>query len=415
VAVVTCPKCPTTLRIPDGVYGNVKCPKCNELFPVTAPTIPAPKNAPASPQKPASVKPAVAQPAPAKLPPEEPDFEVVDEPTPKKKVMATIEDDEDDELPKRKKRDEDEDDDRPLKKKKPRRYEDDEDDDDWQPKRGNKKGHDKARIGMLLLTISSWLYFGLYVLFTLCVFLMLVGFLVASESSTSRTSSSSANPSDIASLVNILLMLLGLVGLGNWVVSLVGFSFCIAGPVRTRTKAITTTSLAGVHLVLVGLSYSITSNMLGGYGRLSGIESPSWLIFATTLPFLNSFLPALVYGARSVNGEFLVLILTGVFEVIRLIFSLLTIRSLADESKNESAAEKAQLGVVATGIIVGGGMILMLFIALLIVEAKFSNFKTPITVGLVALFLLCLAYTAMLLIPALTAGSTQRSLAKRNR
>jgi hypothetical protein len=139
------------------------------------------------------------------------------------------------------------------------------------------------------------------------------------------------------------------------------------------------------------------------------------LIFATTLPFLNSFLPALAYHSGTINGEFIVLVLTGVLEAVRLIFSLLTIRDLAAESKNESAAEKAQLGVVATGIIVGGGMILVLFTVLLVVEAKFSNPRTTATLGLVALFLLCLAYTAMLIIPALTAGSTQRSLAKRNR
>ena len=31
MAFLSCPKCPTTLRIPDGASGNVKCPKCEAL------------------------------------------------------------------------------------------------------------------------------------------------------------------------------------------------------------------------------------------------------------------------------------------------------------------------------------------------------------------------------------------------
>jgi predicted Zn finger-like uncharacterized protein len=418
VAVVTCPKCQTSLRIADGVSGNVKCPKCNTVFLVATSAAPTPQAVVPAPPKPAAPRPAAAQLAARKAVREEPDFEVVDEPKPKKKVTATIEEDEADEPRKKNYRDDDDDDeedDRPRKKKKSRRYDDDEED-DWQPRSRNKIGYGKAQIGVLLLTISSWLYFSLYVLLTICLFIALVTMLVASESSGIRSSSASGKQTaDIASLYNVFMVLIGLIGLANWIVSLIGFAFCIAGPQRTRVSAITVTSIAGVHLIFVGLSYGITSNLMGGFRQYSGMESPSWLIFATTMPFLNSFLPMLVYGSRAINGEYIVLILTGVLEVVRLIFTLLLIRPLAVEGKNHAAAEKAQIGVVASSIIVGGGIFLMLFIALLLGEAKFTNFKTPITIGLTAIFLLSLAYTVMLIIPAITAGITQHALAQRNR
>jgi hypothetical protein len=437
VAVVTCPKCPTALRIPDGVSGNVKCPNCRTDFLVAAPVVPtanyvpplppepvvaAARNILALPPEPGSTTPTAMESAPAKAAPRAPeklDSERVNEPKPKKKVKATIEDDEDEDEPRRRKNrnEDDEDDDyRSRKKKKPQRYEEDED--DYRPPTPrDKKGYGKARVGVLLLTISSWLYFSLYALLTLGVFILLIGTLFESDSPGSRSSSySSRNTSDIASLVEAIMVLFGLMGLGNWIVSLVGFAFCIAGPPRTRATAITTTSLAGVHLILVVLSYSFTSNMLGGFRlAFSGGTTSSWFIFATTVPYLDTFLPALVYQSRAINGEYIVLILTGAFEVVRLIFMLLTIKGMAVEGKNYVAAERAQLGVLAASIIVGGGMILMLFIVLLLNEAKFSSIKTIASVGLGAFFLLCLAYTAMLLIPATTAGGTQRSLAQRNR
>lgn len=340
------------------------------------------------------------------------------EPIPKKKIVVVDEDDIVEVPRKTQKRDEDDEDyDRPRRNKKSRRYADDEDDDeeDWQAKPRSKKGHGNARVGMLLLTISSWLYFSLYVLFTLCVFLMLVSYLFAVENPGVRAQTTSrSNLNSIMSAVNAVLVLIGLIGIGNWVVSLVGFSFCIAGPPRTRTTAITTTSIAGVHLLLVGLSYAIPSHMIISISQL-GMQSSSWLIFATTLPFLDSFLPTLVYSSRNIDGEYLVIILAGVCEVVRLIFSLITIRSVAAEAKDYQAAERAQLGIVATSIIVGGGLILMLLVCVMINEADFSNLKAIIGLGLGTFFILCVAYTAMLLVPALTAGSTRSSLSRRNR
>ena len=39
------------------------------------------------------------------------------------------------------------------------------------------------------------------------------------------------------SAINVMLILIGLIGLANWIISLIGFSFCIAGPKRSRTYA----------------------------------------------------------------------------------------------------------------------------------------------------------------------------------
>src|SRR4051812_48882884 len=78
VPVLTCPKCPTKLKVPDGVSGNTRCPKCGTVFPIVKPAFevveeaprpaPAPKPAPKSTSAPAP-KPAARQ----------ADFEVVDE------------------------------------------------------------------------------------------------------------------------------------------------------------------------------------------------------------------------------------------------------------------------------------------------------------------------------------------------
>jgi hypothetical protein len=398
VAVVSCPNCPTALRIPDGVSGSVKCPKCNALFAVSFPNnqnISVSQNTAPLPTANGTV---------SKNTQLDQDFEAVDEPRASKRVSARIEVEKDD--------------DRPSRKKKQSRSEDYEDDDEWDGSPSYKRGHRNARVGMIMVTIASWMYFSLYVLFTICVLLILVGVVFASDTPTPRPRSSAfsgRHNSDLATAIEIILMFVGFIGLGNWIISLVGFAFCIAGPARVRTTAITTTTIAGVHLMLICLAYSISPNMLAGIGRYNtSMSSSSWIIFATTLPYLNSFLPMLVYGARQINGEYLVLIATGVCEVIRLIFSLLTIRGLANESKNHAAAERAQLGVVGSGIFVGGGMVLMLLVILMVVEARFNNVRASVSVGLAALLLLCVAYSVMLILPAIAAGSTQRSLAQRN-
>jgi hypothetical protein len=444
VAVVTCPKCPTSLRIPDGVSGNVKCPKCNSLFPVAA--------SPAASSTTSSILPAVPKPAP--LPPPVPPkpaattgsstktpvvkaavddggFDVVDEPKPKKRVVA---DDDDDEPRKKKRRDDDDDDDEPRRKK---RRDDDEEkssrkkkksrrDDDWADDElvlgsMKKEGHGKARAGLLLMTISSWLYFSLYALLTLAVLLLLIGLMagetpgMARQSAPSNTFASRQSTSLVSDVLEALLIVIGLIGLANWTLSLAGLTFCIAGPERARAISIITTCVCAVHLILVFVSYLVTSELISGVGKMGQVESFSWLLFATTQPFLDTFIPLLIYASRAVTGEYIVVILTGIVEVVRLFFIFLTIRTLAAEGKNDRAYNRAQIGIIGTAIVIGGGILLMLLVIVLSVEIKFRNMKTAATLMAGSFFVVCLAYTMLLTLPAITAMGARGSLSSRSR
>jgi hypothetical protein len=301
------------------------------------------------------------------------------------------------------------------------RADDDDDDepDEWRPKIRSSRGHGKARIGMLLLTIANWMYVSIYALFTLGLFLGLMGVLFASDSPTYQAgpgsrSASTGRSFDGESLVNTISLLTGLLGLGNWVISLVGFSFCIAGPRRTTVSAITATVIAGVHLLLIAIAYGLFANRLTGLG-LDKRDSTSLLFFSTTVPFLNGFLPMLFYASRSITGEVLVLMIVGVVEIARLICSLILTRNLAGEAKNYSAAERAQLGVVAAPIVLGVGLFISLLVSVLLREAEFKSPKTNLGILIGTMFLLCLAYTVMLLPAALAAGGTQAWLARKRR
>jgi hypothetical protein len=339
---------------------------------------------------------------------------VVEEPAPRKKRAIV---DEEDESPRSKKRRrDDDDDDRPRRNKKARRYDDD---DDWQaPSPAGKKGHASGRIGLLLVTIGSWLYFSLYVLFTAGLFLLLVGALSMDSNPRVGVNASSKSFLDgdtAASLAEITVVAIGLLGLGNWIVSLVGFSFCIGGPQNGRAPAILSTSASGVHLFLVMLCFLIAARELRGYGALVSGVNPNWILFSSLMWVVNTFIPALIYGSRMIGGEYIIVVVTGAVEIARLFFVLITIRTLANVGKNYQAAERAQIGIVATAIVVGGGAIISLFVLVLLREARFSSLQTITTLGLGWAFILSLAYTIMLIFPALTAGSAYQSLGRRSR
>ena len=313
MAIASCPKCATKLKVPDGTTASVRCPKCQTVFKTSAPAPAASAAAfevvdeePASPPKPAprpavaAARPAVpaAKPAPPPPPKEEP----------KKKVVARTEDDEDeDDRPRKKRRDDDEeDDDRPRGKKRSReddeededrprkkRRDDDEEDDDDRP-RGKKRSRDDeededdrprkkrkparddtdysppgkgskfgvARVGVLLLLISLGLYAGSMGLQVLFILLALVGGVI---------------PSGMG-------LMTGLLGLANWIVGLVGMGLCIGGPSRARGLAIAALSVAAVHLILAFitvndsdsiLSSNIAVPMLSGLNRASNIQDLS--------------------------------------------------------------------------------------------------------------------------------------------
>lgn len=418
--VVNCPKCPTKLKIPDGVSGNTRCPKCGTVFPVaSAPSfevVDAPKPAPVAP-KPA---PKPAAPKPAAI---EPDFEVLDE-KPKKRVTSDDEDDDDDRPRKKKKRDDedDEDDDEPRgrkkrggKAKKKRRYEDD-DEDDWQPRRAGGE-FAKAKTGATLIGVSFWLNLGTYgllALYALIAWVMVNGSSSGSSSSSSSSRGSSSGDSD-GSFMDVMVILPGLIGLGAWIVGTVGSSIAIAGPRKARGMAITATVFAGLHLVLTAVTFSNLQDGLGGFGRsLPGLGKLGWIAVASTLPVLDTFVPTLFYASRGITSDYAFALLAAVCEAGRLVFMLLTLKALAAAARDYDSAEKTQLSLLTAVSIVGGVALLTLLVAVLLREGNFKSIGTYLNLGVATVFLMYLAYTFMMLGPALAAMQTKDACARRS-
>ncbi|MCI0703918.1 MAG: zinc-ribbon domain-containing protein [Planctomycetia bacterium] len=443
--VVACPKCPTQLKIPDGASGNVKCPKCGTIFPVSAKApafevvddAPAPSQKPApkpAPQPAASTTSTATKPAPKQAQAEDFDFEVVDE-KPKKRVVArSDDDDEEDEKPRKKRRDDDDDDDddrprskkkrrddddeedRPRKKKKKKRvYEDD--DEDWEPRssRGG-RGFSKGKIGSQLLAISFWLNLGAYGLLAIYALIAWIMIIAATSSSPSSSSRGSSGGGGDGSFMDVVVILPGLAGLGGWIVGTIGCAIAIAGPARARGMAITATVLSGVHLLLTIITFSNMQEGLGAVSFIPGLRKIAWIAMASTLPALDMFLPMLFYSSKEIEGDYVIALLAGVCEVMRLIFALLTLKALATAAKDYEAAEKSHFGVMTTSFIAGGVMLGFLLIFILVYESAKSGSmggKTALHLGVVTVLLMYLAYTAMMFVPALSAMMTKDACDRR--
>ena len=352
----------------------------------------------------------------------EPDFEVVDE-KPKKRVTA----DEDDDEPRRKKKryddddDDDDDDDRPrarkkrgTKTKRRTRYEDD-GDDDWQPQARNGGPFAKGKTGALLLGISFWLNLGAYgllALYALIFWVMVNGSSSSGPSSSSRGSSSGDGD---GSFLDVMVILPGLLGLGAWIVGTVGSSIAIAGPQKARGMAITATVFAGLHLILTGVTFSNLQDGLGGFGRsLPGVGKIAWIVVASTLPALDTFLPMLFYQSKAINGDYIVALLAAICEAGRLIFMLLTLKALAAAARDYEAAGRAHMDVIVVALVLGGVALLTLFVAILLREGGFKSISTYANLAGATFFLMYLGYTFMMLLPALVALEIKDACARRS-
>jgi hypothetical protein len=206
-----------------------------------------------------------------------------------------------------------------------------------------------------------------------------------------------------------------LVGLGAWIVGLVGSSFAIAGPAKARGMAITATVFGGVHLVLTGVTFSNMQDGLGSVGRgLPGLGKAAWIFVASTLPWVNSFLPLLFYQSRAVNGEYIVTLLAGISEAMRLVFLLLTLKAMSEAAKDYGAAEKCQFSMMTALMIVGGALLGVLLMVVLLAEGGFKSASTYLNLGAATLFLMYLAYTFMMLGPALSAMMTKDACDRRS-
>ena len=420
VPVVTCPNCPTKLKVPDGAKGNVKCPKCGTAFPAGG----APKPAAASgfevvdeapPPKPAAGSKAAAplpkagtKPAKAVAAEAADDFEVIDEEKPKKKPVAAVAaeaDDDDDEPEKKKKKDdEDDEDDAKAKKKKKKREEYDSPE---EVPTGDKGGFGFAETGAMLIVLSLWLYVGTFVYLALMLALAWAG----------------------VGIPNIMMVVAGFLGLGNWTLGLIGCAYCLVGPSRARGRAAAAFAVAMLHLVLTfgagarGVQSAIpllsstakaesiaadakrlTEKLMketdpakkkdiekelrelgGGFdeerpGRTGGgfAGDPFWQHSASQNLNADHFLANLCYESRGFT-RYLVGFLSGLFEVLRVVFLILLLSAVARASRDSGVANKSMIGILSVLGATLLSMIVMLIIAAILDDSKSSAKTTPTT------------------------------------
>jgi F0F1-type ATP synthase membrane subunit c/vacuolar-type H+-ATPase subunit K len=522
VPVVTCPKCPTKLRVADTATGNVKCPKCGTMFPVAqTPPKPQPKpafevvddappKAPAPPKSatsPRATPPAPApaapggagnpfsfdepeskprkkksvfddagddEPAPARDEDEPPprkkarveedekprarkssdggskwggtddeeeddrprkkkrrddDDDEDDRPRSKKRRYADDDDDEDDRPRKKKRRDDDDDDDedeRPRSKSKKRRYadeDDDEDDEDWHSSPKKKKkgaaGFGNAKVGVLLLNISFWLYGASLALIAFFIFLAWTGAFDRSTSSGTTTVRRTNNRGGFTeettasnNTAELVPKLIGTMGICNWVVAGIGFGFCIAGPQRSRGMAIAAASLAAGHLVLAGISINNLGGLTGGLGAGGG----TMILWVTTLPILDTLLPIIIMdGTRVIGSDYVFALLAAGCELARLICAMLMVKAIAAAARDHDAEEKAQFGVMGAAGVVGASAILGLVVALLFKAEAIKSISTLMNVTFGTILLIYIGFTAMTIMPIWATHGLRATLARRAR
>jgi hypothetical protein len=203
----------------------------------------------------------------------------------------------------------------------------------------------------------------------------------------------------------------GLVGLSNWVISLVGLGFCIAGPQRARGMAIAATVVSAIHLVLSFVCFGNLDSGLGGFGRFGAGSSFGWAVLTSVLPALDAGLPLLIYQSRAFGGEFLVGFLAGACEVARLILIILTLKALALAARDGYAAERSGSAVMAVAGVCGGVAVAALLVVVVAVEGKLMRSATHLFSAVVLLGYV--AYACMTIAPALLAKDVKDSLGRR--
>ncbi|MCE9562671.1 MAG: hypothetical protein K8U57_11550 [Planctomycetes bacterium] len=362
---------------------------------------------------------------------EEDDDDYDDRPRSKRRRDDDDDDDYDDRPRSKRRRDDDDDydddyDDRPRK----RRRDYDDEDDDWHraPKKKGPAGFAAAKTGVLLLNISFWLHGVSLALLSFFIFLALVGAFdgSSSSSSTSRRPPQRGgfnNDDDYGSSrsgsgsAEFIAKLPGFLGVANWIVAGVGFGFCIAGPVKARAMAITAASLAGAHLILAGVSISHLGGAVGGFGAMGGGgDVVMWLLWATTLPILDTLFPILIMGGtRGIGSDYVLAFLAAGCELARMIFAMLMVKRLAEAAKDYEAEEKAQLGVMGAVVAGGGSAILALLVTLIYKTGAIDGMTSAKIFGGGSILLIYLAFTAMNAMPIFATMTLRRSLGRKAR
>ena len=421
MAIASCPKCSTKLKVPDGAPATVRCPKCQTVFKTNPPAQPAFEVVDEAPPKPAPRPSAAAKPAsPAD------DFEVVDEAPAKKKVVAKTDLDDDDDRPRKKRRDDDDDDDRPRSKKRSRDDDDDDarprkskrssyyDDDefDFKPNPGKRDGFASGKLGAMLLSLSFWTDVGMYGLLTLFVVIMWSG-------------------GDITSVLGLLI---GPMRVVSWLVGLAGIGLCIAGPARARKLAVASAILAAIHLLLIFLGFLLVAK-LGDFdfrdrppsetttSKSNGptVSMEELGLFGLGLGLGTSIVPAeftmptIVYGSKLLGksglGDIIMFLLASACDIARLILVMLTLKTMAEAAKAHDGADKCRIGAKAVAIVCGSAIVLTLFIAIIVVEGEMRKAARHLA-GFTFLAIM-LSHCLMMILPALGAMQAAGGLGRR--
>jgi hypothetical protein len=310
---IRCPNehCNRNLNVQDEAAGKkCECPACGLIF-----LVPIPKHAfkevPSQPVISASRRPAT--------PPEEEEVVILEpEPDePKRRAKSSRQEDAEEtdrRSTARKRRDEDYEDDEDGE-------EDSDDRDDRRSSRMRSRQLKHAKLGVLLTGIGAWFYVG-----ATCILFLLVLLFVFE-----------------VRIDDGFYILAGLPGLANWVLAIIGLSFCIAGPARygARGLAIATLAVAAGHLltmfVIIFTKDSISS---GPFLIPTGLK---WLPFASSLPILPFLLNPDALKAIDSTWP---LLLTALLELTRWILLLLYLRALAKNVKNDSIGDDAMMQVI---------------------------------------------------------------------
>ena len=421
MAIASCPKCATKLKVPDGASASVRCPKCQTVFKTNPPAQPAFEVVDEAPPKLAPRPSAVAKPAPKPAPPAD-DFEVVDEAPVKKKVVAKT--DLDDDQPRRKRRDDDDDDDRPRSKKRSRGDDDDRprkskrssyyDDDefDFKPTPGKRDGFAPGKLGAVFLSISFWTDVGMYGLLTLFVLIMWSG-------------------GDITSVLGLLI---GPMRVVSWLVGLVGIGLCIAGPARARKLAVASAILAAIHVLLIFLGFLLVAK-IGDFdfrdrppsdrttsksnGPTISMEELGMLGLGlglgTSIVPAEFTMPTIIYGSKFLGksglGDFIMFLLASACDIARLILVMLTLKTMAEAAKANDGADKCRIGAKAVAIVCGSAIVLTLFIAIIVVEGEMR--KAARHFAGFTLLAIMLSHCLMMILPALGAMQAASGLGRR--
>jgi hypothetical protein len=258
-----------------------------------------------------------------------------------------------------------------------------------------------AKVGMLMVSISLWLYLGTFALMAFFLLIAWIG----------------------ASIPSGLMIAVGLLGLANWVVALIGLGFCIAGPPRSRGLAIAATAVAAVHLIMAfvvannakSAFYGLhTTAMLSALNkaeqfmdlmkkmeketdpkrrealqkelrelsesergsapigfdesrsRRSG-EEMRWQDLSTLMPYSDMLVAVLSYRSKGFS-DYVLALLSGLLEVARLVLIVLLIGAVARAAKRHDTADKS---LMATFL--AGGATLLAMIVLVLVAMIFDN------------------------------------------